>query len=54
MTKIFQKGTEMKQGDRAKSNFENKGAMRLGSKKAPAQIRVQTEERGSDMSPNTR
>ncbi len=49
MAKIFQKGPAMKQGDRAKSNFENKGAMRLGSKKAPAQIRVQTEEREQEL-----
>ena len=40
MAKIFQKGPAMKQADRGKSNFENKGALRLGSKKSPAQIRV--------------
>ncbi|MFT5224681.1 MAG: SWIM/SEC-C metal-binding protein [Polaribacter sp.] len=45
MAKIFQKGPAMKQADRGKSNFETKSASRLGSRKVPAQIRVQTEER---------
>ncbi|MFT5549639.1 MAG: SWIM/SEC-C metal-binding protein [Candidatus Azotimanducaceae bacterium] len=49
MAKIFQKGPVMKKGDRAKTNFENKGAMRLGSKKSPAQIRVQTAEREKEL-----
>ena len=50
MAKIFQKGPAMKQADRGKSNFENKGALRLGSKKVPAQIRVQTEEHKQELS----
>jgi SWIM/SEC-C metal-binding protein len=49
MAKIFQKGPAMKQADRGKSNFENKGALRLGSKKAPAQVRVQSEEREQEL-----
>jgi SWIM/SEC-C metal-binding protein len=49
MAKIFQKGPAMKQAERGKSNFENKGALRLGSKKAPAQIRVQTAEREQEL-----
>lgn len=49
MAKIFQKGPAIKQGDRSKSNFETKGALRLGSKKAPVQIVVQTEEREQEL-----
>jgi SWIM/SEC-C metal-binding protein len=49
MAKIFQKGPAMKQADRGKSNFETKGALRLGSKKAPAQIRVQSEAREQEL-----
>lgn len=49
MAKIFQKGPAMKQAERGKSNFENKGALRLGSKKAPVQIRVQTEDREKEL-----
>lgn len=49
MAKIFQKGPAMKQADRGKSNFEIKNAVRLGSKKSPVQIRVQTEEREQEL-----
>ena len=49
MAKIFQKGPAMKQADRGKSNFETKSALRLGSRKAPAQIRVQTEAREQEL-----
>lgn len=49
MAKIFQKGPAMKQAERGKSNFETKGALRLGSKKAPVQIRVQTQDRENEL-----
>ncbi len=49
MAKIFQKGPAMKQDQRSKSNFETKRPLRLGSKKAPAQICVQTEEREQEL-----
>jgi SWIM/SEC-C metal-binding protein len=49
MAKIFQKGPVLKQGERSKSNFEIKNALRLGSKKAPAQISVQTAERETEL-----
>lgn len=49
MAKIFQKGPTMKQADHGKSNFEIKNAVRLGSKKSPVQIRVQTEEREQEL-----
>ncbi len=45
MAKIFQKGPAMKQAERSKSNFTLNKKLRLGSRKAPAQISVQTEER---------
>ena len=49
MAKIFQKGPALKQAERSKSNFEDKKALRLGSKKAPAQICVQTVEREQEL-----
>lgn len=49
MAKIFQKGPAMKQAERNKSNFEIKNALRLGSRKAPAQICVQTQEREQEL-----
>lgn len=49
MAKIFQKGPAMKQAEHRKSNFETKSALRLGSKKAPVQIRVQTEDRKQEL-----
>ena len=49
MAKIFQKGPAMKQDERNKSNFEVKNTLRLGTKKAPAQISVQTEEREQEL-----
>ena len=49
MAKIFQKGPALKQAAPIKSNFEAKGAMRLGSEKAPAQISVQTAEREQEL-----
>ena len=49
MAKIFQKGPAMKQEERSKSNFNDKKNLRLGTKKAPAQICVQTEEREQEL-----
>ena len=49
MAKIFQKGPAMKQAERSKSNFEEKNALRLGTRKAPAQICVQTPEREQEL-----
>ena len=39
----------MKQAERSKSNFKDKKNLRLGTKKAPAQINVQTEEREQEL-----
>ena len=50
MAKIFQKGPAMKQTERSNKNFEVKNTLRLGTKKAPAQISVQTEEREQELS----
>ena len=49
MAKIFQKGPAMKQAERKKTNFEVNNTLRLGTKKAPAQITVQTEEREQEL-----
>lgn len=49
MAKVFQKGPAIKQDERSKSNFEVKSTLRLGTKKAPAQISVQTEEREQEL-----
>ena len=49
MAKIFQKGPALKQVERSKSNFEVNNILRLGTKKAPAQISVQTEERKQEL-----
>ena len=49
MAKIFQKGPAMKQAEQSKTNFEVKKVVRLGTQKAPAQIRVQTEEREQEL-----
>jgi len=49
MAKIFQKGPAMKQAERSKSNFKLNKNLRLGSRKAPAQISVQTEERKQEL-----
>jgi SWIM/SEC-C metal-binding protein len=39
----------MKQAEQSKTNFEVKKNLRLGSKKAPAHISVQTEEREQEL-----
>ena len=49
MAKIFQKGPAMKQAEQSKSNFEVKNTLRLGTRKAPAQISVQTQEREQEL-----
>ena len=49
MAKIFQKGPAIKQAEQSKSNFEVKNTLRLGSRKAPAQISVQTQEREQEL-----
>jgi SWIM/SEC-C metal-binding protein len=49
MAKIFQKGPAMKQAEKRKANFEVKSTLRLGTRKAPAQISVQTEEREQEL-----
>jgi SWIM/SEC-C metal-binding protein len=49
MAKIFQKGPAMKQAERSKSNFKVNNNLRLGTRKAPAQICVQTEERKQEL-----
>jgi SWIM/SEC-C metal-binding protein len=45
MAKIFQKGPAIKQDEHRKANFKAKDTMRLGTRKAPARISVQTQER---------
>lgn len=50
MAKIFQKGPALKQTEQSKSGFEAKNTLRMGTKKAPAQISVQTEEREQEIS----
>ena len=49
MAKIFQKGPAMKQAEYSKTNFEVKNTLRLGTRKAPAQISVQTQEREQEL-----
>ena len=49
MAKIFQKGPAFKQEDRSKSNFKINKNLRLGTRKAPAQLSVQTEERKQEL-----
>ena len=49
MAKIFQKGPAMKQVERNNTSFEEKKALRPGSKKAPIEISVQTEEREQEL-----
>ena len=49
MAKIFQKGPALKQAGQTKTNFETKNTFRLGTRKAPAQISVQTQEREQHM-----
>ena len=49
MAKIFQKGPALKQGERSKANFEVKNTPRLGTRKAPAQISVQTGQREQEL-----
>jgi SWIM/SEC-C metal-binding protein len=49
MAKIFQKGPALKQAEQGKSNFKDKNTFRLGTRKAPAQISVQTEEREQEL-----
>ena len=49
MAKIFQKGPAMKQAEQRKTNFEVKNTPRLGTRKAPAQISVQTQEREQEL-----
>lgn len=50
MAKIFQKGPALRQTENNKSKFETKITLRLGTRKAPAQISVQTEEREQELS----
>ena len=49
MAKIFQKGPAIKQAEQRKTNFEVKNTFRLGTRKAPAQISVQTREREQEL-----
>jgi SWIM/SEC-C metal-binding protein len=49
MAKIFQKGPAMKQAENRKTNFEVKNTPRLGTRKAPARISVQTQEREQEL-----
>ena len=49
MAKIFQKGPALKQDEHKNANFEGKNTFRLGTRKAPAQISVQTEEREQEL-----
>jgi len=49
MAKIFQKGPAMKQAEQRNTNFKVKNTLRLGTRKAPAQISVQTEEREQEL-----
>ncbi len=49
MAKIFQKGPAMKQAERSKSHFKINNNLRLGTRKAPARISVQTEERKQEL-----
>ena len=49
MAKIFQKGPAMKQAENRKTNFKVNNTLRLGTRKAPAQISVQTQEREQEL-----
>ncbi len=49
MAKIFQKGPAIKQADRNAAGFDDKKALRPGSKKAPIEISVQTQEREQEI-----
>ena len=49
MAKIFQKGPALKQPKHSKANFEVKNTFRLGTRKAPAQISIQTQEREQEL-----
>ena len=49
MAKIFQNGPAMKQAEHRKTNFEVKNTPRLGTRKAPAQISVQSQEREQEL-----
>ena len=49
MAKIFQKGPALKQSERNRSNFKDNKNLRLGTRKAPAIISVQTEERKHEL-----
>jgi SWIM/SEC-C metal-binding protein len=49
MAKIFQKGPAMKQAEQRKANFKVNKTLRLGTRKAPAQISVQTEAREQEL-----
>ncbi|MCG6889251.1 MAG: SEC-C domain-containing protein [Gammaproteobacteria bacterium] len=49
MAKIFQKGPALKQDEHRKTNFKDKKTLRLGTRKAPAQLSVQTEERKQEL-----
>ena len=49
MAKIFQKGPVLKQAEHRKTNFEVKNTLRLGTRKSPAQISVQTQEREQEL-----
>jgi SWIM/SEC-C metal-binding protein len=49
MAKIFQKGPALKQVEQRKTNFEVRKTLRLGTRKAPARISVQTREREQEL-----
>lgn len=49
MAKIFQKGPALKQAEQRKTNFEVKNTPRLGTRKAPAQISVQSQQREQEL-----
>jgi SWIM/SEC-C metal-binding protein len=49
MAKIFQKGPAIKQAEQRRTNFEVKKTLRLGTRKAPAQISVQTQLREQEL-----
>ena len=49
MAKIFQKGPVLKQAENRKTNFEVKNTLRLGTRKSPAQISVQTQKREQEL-----
>ncbi len=49
MAKIFQKGPAIKQSEQRKTNFEVIKTFRLGTRKAPAKVFVQTQEREQEL-----